>query len=85
MEGNEFSYSEYLESEPAYIFFDQEGRDRNSVVVVKDTKLIGLLMENSYGMEYFVSNEKADFLIAVNWYVVEAAGSAVESLNELNG
>jgi hypothetical protein len=84
LEGNEFSYSKHLESEPAYIFFDQESRDRNSVVVIKDVKLIGNLMENSYGMEYFVSNKKADFLIAVNWYVIEVAGSAIESLTKLN-
>lgn len=85
LEENEFIYSKYLESEPAYIFFDQEGRDRNSVVVVKDAKRIGDLMENSYGMEYFVSNEKVDFLIAVNWYVIEVAGQAIETLNRLNG
>ncbi|TMV50634.1 hypothetical protein FE783_08035 [Paenibacillus mesophilus] len=85
LEGNEFSYSKYLKSEPAYIFFDQESRDRNTVVTVKDTKLIGNLMENSYGMEYFVSNEKSDFLIAVNWYAIEVAGSAKESLTTLNG
>lgn len=83
LEGNEFSYSKYLKSEPAYIFFDQEGRDRNTVVVVKDAKSIGTLMENSYGMEYFVSNKNADFLIAVNWYVIEIAGLAIEFLNEL--
>jgi len=83
LEGNEFSYSKYLKSEPAYIFFDQEGPDRNTVVVVNDAKLIGSLMENSYGMEYFVSNKDADFLIAVNWYVIEVAGLAIEFLNEL--
>lgn len=83
LEGNEYSYSKHLKSEPAYIFFDQESRDRNTVVVVKDAKLIGKLMENSYGMEYFVSNEKSDFLIAVNWYVIEVAGSAKDRLTNL--
>ena len=83
LEGNEFSYSKYLKSEPAYIFFDQEGRDRNTVVVVNDAKLIGDLMKKSYGMEYFVSNKNADFLIAVNWYVIEVAGLAIGYLNEL--
>lgn len=85
LEGNEFSYSKYLKSEPAYIFFDQESRDRNTVVVVKDANLIGNLMENSYGMEYFVSNKTSDFLIAVNWYVIEAAGATIESLTNLKG
>lgn len=82
LEGNEFSYSKYLKREPAYLFFDQEGRDRNTVVVVKDAKMIGKLMENSYGIEYFVSNETTDFLIAVNWYVIEIAGSAIEPLTK---
>jgi len=84
LEKNEYSYSKYLKSDPAYIFFDQESRDRNTVVVVKDAKLIGNLMENSFGMEYFVSNEKSDFLIAVNWYVIEIAGSAIDALTNLN-
>ena len=83
LEENEYSYSNYLKSEPAYIFFDQESRDRNTVVVVKDAKLIGKLMENSYGMEYFVSNENLDFLVAVNWYVIEIAGSIKDSLTTL--
>jgi len=40
-------------------------------------------MKKSYGMEYFVSNKNADFLIAVNWYVIEVAGLAIGYLNEL--
>lgn len=82
LEGYEFSYSNYLKSEPAYIFFDQEGRDRNTVVVVQDAKKIGELMENSFGMEYFVSNETMDFLIVVNWYVIEIAGTVIEELTK---
>ncbi|NEW04638.1 hypothetical protein GK047_01185 [Paenibacillus sp. SYP-B3998] len=84
LEKYEFLYSKLLNCEPAYIFFDQEGFDRNTVVVVKDAKLIGSLMENSYGMEYFISNEKLDYLIAVNWYVIEASGSAIEYLSKLS-
>lgn len=76
----EYSFSTFLRSEPAYIFFDQESRDRNVVVVVKDANFIGRLMENSYGMEYFVSNEKMEFLISVNWYVIEVAGTAINAL-----
>ncbi|WP_042351555.1 hypothetical protein [Bacillus massiliigorillae] len=46
LEENEYSYSEHLKSEPTYIFFDQDGLDRRSVVIVKDAKLVGKLMEN---------------------------------------
>lgn len=44
--------------------------------MIRNARLIGRLMVNSFGMEYFVSNEKVDFLIAVNWYVIEVAGDA---------
>lgn len=76
----EYSFSTFLRSEPAYIFFDQESCDRNVVVIVTDANLIGRLMENSYAMEYFVSNEKMEFLISVNWYVIEVAGTAINAL-----
>ncbi|MNC50103.1 hypothetical protein D3C75_993240 [compost metagenome] len=36
LDENEFIYSNKLKNEPAYIFFDQEGCDKNSVVIVKD-------------------------------------------------
>lgn len=84
LEKYEFSYSKYLNSEPALIFFDQEGLDRDTVVVVKDAKFVGDLMENSYGMEYFLSNEKLDYLIAVNWYVIEVSESVVPLLTNLD-
>jgi hypothetical protein len=84
LEKYEYSYSKYLNSEPALLFFDQEGLDRNTVVVVKDAKLVGDLMENSYGMEYFLSNEKLDYLIAVNWYVIEVSDSVIPLLTNLD-
>lgn len=83
LEDNEYSYSEHFKSEPAYIFFDQDGLDRKSVVIVKNAKLVGKLMEKSFGMEYFVSNEKIDYLLAVNWYVIHIAGSAINDLSKL--
>lgn len=76
----EFSYSDYLSSEPAYIFFAQTSRDRNKVVVISDAQKICKIMENSYPMEYFVSNKTFDYLFAINWYVVEGAGSAKDLL-----
>ncbi len=33
------------------------------------------ILKNAYGMEYFISNENANYLVAVNWYVIEGAGS----------
>jgi hypothetical protein len=79
----EFLYSEILPSEPAYIFFEQDGRNKNSVAIINDAKQLCRVMENTYGMEYFVTNKHADYLIAVNWYVVEVGGSAIEWLEKI--
>lgn len=37
-------------------------------------------MEESFGMEYFVSNKTSDYLLAVNWYVIEGVGIAKDWL-----
>ena len=31
-------------------------------------------MENSRGMEYFISDAELNYLIAVNWYAIEYVG-----------
>lgn len=62
-----------------WIFFEQSVSNKNVVVVVDDVGDISKLMEGSYGMEYFVSNEGGDFLIAVNWYVIEYTDGAIAS------
>ena len=79
----EFSYSSFLEKEPAYIFFDQEGLDKGNVIVVENGKEIGQIMENAFGMEYFVSNKEMDYLLAVNWHVIEGIGKAKEWLAKI--
>lgn len=76
LENNEFCYSKLLEDEAGYIFFCQSGPDRNSVVRIESVKRVCELMSNSFGMEYFVSNKVGNYLIAVNWYIIEVAGVA---------
>lgn len=76
----EFLYSDYLDDEPVYVFFDQENHNRNKVVVISEGKRLCRIMENTYGMEYFVSNKKAEYLLAINWYVIEGAGTAKQWL-----
>jgi len=84
LEENEFSFFEFLNSEPAYIFFDQDDPQGKSVVVkIEDAKVAGRVFEDSFGMEYFLSNEQMDYLVAVNWYVIEFAGTAKEKLAHL--
>jgi len=81
----EFTYSQYLKEEPAYVFFGQDSNvARKSVVKVNNAKILGELFENAYGMEYFVSNETMDYLIAVNWYTIEIAGIAIQYISPLN-
>jgi len=81
----EFIYSQYLIEEPAYVFFGQDSNiARKSVIKINNAKILGALFENAYGMEYFVSNEAMDYLIAVNWYTIEVAGTAIENLLPLN-
>ena len=82
LEAHEFEYSNQLPDRPAYMFFDQE-REPNAVVWVESAQKICTIMENAFGMEYFVLDEKGEYLIAVNWYVIEAAGTAREFLSDL--
>jgi hypothetical protein len=84
LEPYEFTYSTFMAEEPAYVFFEQKGTDINKVVVVEEGNRLGEILENSYGMEYFVSNKTANYLLAVNWYVIEGSGSAIDWLTTLN-
>lgn len=81
----EFSYMEYLPKGSGYLFFDQgDSMSQRTVVKIEDLTRLGRILENSFGMEYFVANEAVDFLIAVNWYVVEISGAA-KALGRLSG
>lgn len=70
----EFSFSLAMENKPAYIFFEQNYINKNEVVIVENAKNISELMKHSHGMEYFVSDKNATYLIAVNWYCIEYVG-----------
>ena len=70
----EFSFSRSMRGAPAFVFFEQTQVNRCGVVVVEDARKISLLMENSHGMEYFISDEALNYLIAVNWYAIEYVG-----------
>lgn len=79
----EFSYANYLNDEPIFLFFDQESTDRNSVIKINSAKKMSVIMENSWGMEYFVTNECFSYLLAVNWYVIEGIGDAKKWMKKL--
>ena len=63
-----------MRGDPAFIFFEQNQINRCDVVRVEDARNISSLMENSHGMEYFISDAGLTYLIAVNWYAIEYVG-----------
>lgn len=80
----EFSYMDYLPEEKGYIFFEQTNDlKRKTVIEIGNIRLLGKILENSSGVEYFLTNQKADFLIAANWYFVEIAGDIKEGMIHL--
>jgi hypothetical protein len=83
LEKYEFTYSQHLPSEPVYVFFDQDGSEKKKVLVINDGRQLCSVMEESFGMEYFVSNAKMDYLIVVNWYVIEGVGASKNWLIKL--
>ena len=70
-EDNEFHFSLNLEDEPIYVFFEQDGINKSQVFILLNGKMFSSLLEECFGIEYFISNKTQDYLISVNWYVIE--------------
>jgi len=79
----ELTFPQYLKSEPIYVFFEQSRENKENVFVLEEGQQFGKVMNNTYGYEYFVSNATMAYLLAVNWYVIEGAGSAIEWMKPL--
>lgn len=80
----EYSYMKCLPKEEGYIFFGQTSRlSKQTMTKIKDVRLLGEVLEKSYGMEYFLTNRDKDFLISVNWYAIEGIGSVKEYFTKL--
>lgn len=73
----EFSFPLSMKNVPAFIFFEQNYINKNNVIVVERAQEISMLMKNSHGMEYFISDKHGTYLIAVNWYSIEFIGDIV--------
>lgn len=84
LEENEFTYTLAIKKQKGYLFFDQEGIDKNLVFEVENLQKVGELMEESFGIEYFLSNSDLSFLIAVNWYVIEVSGNCEDIKDLMN-
>ncbi|MDA8447255.1 hypothetical protein [Paracidovorax valerianellae] len=73
-EDHEFSFSNSFPSIEGFIFFGEDNYE--GAIFLKDISLLSFVMNNCYGMEYFVSDENATFLVSVNWYVINLQGEA---------
>ena len=73
-ETHESSFSNAMAAARAMIFFEQNDVNRHHVIVVDNAQDISRLIDNSHGMEYFVSDEEISYLISVNWYAIEYVG-----------
>ncbi|MBK1897572.1 hypothetical protein [Chryseobacterium paridis] len=82
-EDNEFTYSINLDDEPVYVFFDQDNYERDQVTLIGNGQKLGMIMENSFGIEYFVTNTDFTYVLSVNWYVIEGIGSVVSWMKNL--
>lgn len=67
----EFTFSKEYLSDAAYIFFEQNYYNKNQIFILKKGNLFSQLIQECYGMEYFITDEKKSFLISVNWYTIE--------------
>ena len=75
---------DYLPQEVGYIFFEQNSELKGKTVLeIENLKLLGKILIKTSGMEYFLTNQDMNFLIAVNWYVIEIAGVVEEQMKKL--
>jgi len=70
---HEFTFSEKYLSGPVYVFFEQDYYNKNQIFVLKEGRHFSKLMQECYGMKYFITDEEKKILISVNWYIIEIA------------
>ncbi|MBC9811693.1 hypothetical protein H9Y05_04310 [Crocinitomicaceae bacterium CZZ-1] len=68
---HEYTFSEQLNDEPLLVFFEQTRENVAVVFKLFKGRYFCQLLEECYGMEYFLTNTHMDYLIAVNWYTIE--------------
>lgn len=71
----EFEYSKFLDDEPIFLFFDQSSSEKDVVFKLYRGKSLCDVLQECFGIEYFVTNEIQSYLISVNWYTIEVVGS----------
>lgn len=68
---HEYTFSETLADEPLLLFFEQTRESVDVIFKLYQGRAFSKLLEECYGMEYFLTNTSVDYLIAVNWYTIE--------------
>ena len=72
---NEYTFSEKLDDEPVFVFFEQTMNHVNIVFKLLNGKSFSKILEECGILEYFLTNETVDYLIAANWYTIEIVGN----------
>lgn len=67
----EYTFSEKLEDEPLFVFFEQTRENVDTIFKLYKGKSFSKILEESSALEYFLTNSTVDYLIAVNWYTIE--------------
>lgn len=58
---HEFTFSKEYLSDTAYVFFEQDYYNKNQIFILKEGTLFSELIQECYGMEYFITDEKRAF------------------------
>lgn len=72
LDEHEYTFSKHLIDEPLIVFFEQTRNHVDVAFKLQKGQLFCDLLEECSGIEYFLTNENVDYLIAVNWYVIES-------------
>jgi len=57
------------------IFFEQTRENVDTIFKLHKGKYFSKILEECSGLEYFITNNTVDYLIAVNWYAIENVGN----------
>ncbi|WP_343605922.1 hypothetical protein [Fluviicola sp.] len=68
---HEYTFSEKLDDEPLLIFFEQTREKLDVVFKLFNGRNFSKILEECSTLEYFLTNNTVDYLIAVNWYTIE--------------
>lgn len=71
----EYTFSEKLDDEPVFVFFEQTREKVDVVFKLLNGKNFSRILEECGILEYFLTNETVDYLIAANWYTIEIVGN----------